>query len=261
MTSDASKIWRDTASLTSSATRTPAPEGEADFNSHLIEDRLEMAARASASSMFICELMDEAAEKIKELRTPAPEGEAVAWRCSGRGRLTDDLDADHASLDAGGFLSCCPERDMKPLYASPVVPVGSREEAVVASVTLEGRQGEPAGMMTVTLHMSDGSEVPIIRDNGNVISHWARVGAAVQQAALRPTDTGWRDIATAPKDGTKIDLWVTFEKGSRRAASAYWDTKSEDWMLDQWFLHQYAVEPVLHAWMPLPPAPTDTGRE
>jgi hypothetical protein len=29
MTSDASKIWRDTASLTSSATRTPAPEGEA----------------------------------------------------------------------------------------------------------------------------------------------------------------------------------------------------------------------------------------
>ena len=53
----------------------------------------------------------------------------------------------------------------------------------VASVSLDGRQGEPAGMMTVTLHMSDGVEVPIIRDNGNLITHWARVDAACQQAA------------------------------------------------------------------------------
>lgn len=59
----------------------------------------------------------------------------------------------------------------------------ARSRPVVASVTLEGRQGEPAGMMTVTLHMSDGREVPIIRDNGNIISHWARVDAATPQPA------------------------------------------------------------------------------
>jgi len=47
----------------------PTPEEDEDFNSYLIEDRLEMTARASASSVFACRLMDEAAEKIKELRT------------------------------------------------------------------------------------------------------------------------------------------------------------------------------------------------
>jgi hypothetical protein len=71
---------------------------------------------------------DQMAE-YERLDTPAPEGEVVAWRCSGCRRLTDDLDADRATLDAGGFLSCCPERDMKALYASPVVPVGREEIA------------------------------------------------------------------------------------------------------------------------------------
>lgn len=65
-------------------------------------------------------------------------------------------------------------------------PTEQAEKPVVASVSLHGEQGEPAGMMTVTLHMSDGTDVPIIRDNGNSISHWARVDAARQQAAQSP---------------------------------------------------------------------------
>jgi hypothetical protein len=56
------------ARMVSGYYRTPTPEEDEDFNSYLIEDRLEMAARASASSVFVCKLMDEAAEKIKELR-------------------------------------------------------------------------------------------------------------------------------------------------------------------------------------------------
>lgn len=104
-------------------------------------------------------------------RTPAPEGEAVAWRCSGCGRLTDDLDADHAFLDAGGFLSCCPERDMKPLYASPVVPVGvSREEIA--------RMIDPAAW----------AHWETVRVSWTVSDSLAKADAIL--AALRPTDTG-----------------------------------------------------------------------
>ena len=50
-------------------------------------------------------------------------------------------------------------------------PVGDAVEQIVG-VSLRGQQGEPAGMMTVTAHMRDGSEVELIEDNGNVISHW-----------------------------------------------------------------------------------------
>lgn len=47
----------------------------------------------------------------------------------------------------------------------------------IKGVSLNGRQGEPAGMMTVTAHMSDGTDEVLIRDNGNVISHWKNTEA------------------------------------------------------------------------------------
>lgn len=52
---------------------------------------------------------------------------------------------------------------------APMEAVAWRE---IAGVSLSGSQGEPPGMMTVTAHLSDGSEVVLIQDNGNVISHW-----------------------------------------------------------------------------------------
>jgi hypothetical protein len=77
-------------------------------------------------------------------------------------------------------------------------------------------------------------------------------------AALRPTDTGWRDIATAPKDGTHF---LAVDESGDASRCAY---HSHGYIMS--FCGQPVVqpfEPVL--WMPwtntaLPPAPTDTGR-
>ena len=60
-------------------------------------------------------------------------------------------------------------------------------EARVQAVSLEGMQGEPAGMMTVRVHMTDGQSFDLIRSNGTVISHWARIPDAEARAALSPT--------------------------------------------------------------------------
>jgi hypothetical protein len=71
-------------------------------------------------------------------------------------------------------------------------------------------------------------------------------------AALRPTDTGWRDIATAPKDGTPVlGYWWHSDGGS--FGVVVWDG-------DDWRENSDIVGAPTH-WMPLPPAPTDTGRE
>lgn len=42
-------------------------------------------------------------------------------------------------------------------------------------IRLTGQQGDPAGLMTVAVEYSDGREEVVIQDNGNVISHWARL--------------------------------------------------------------------------------------
>jgi hypothetical protein len=212
------------------AARTPAPEGEEDFNSYLIEDRLEMAARASASSVFVCKLMDEAAEKIKELRTAM-------------------------------------------LAAPPVVPVGV-SEVLDAAAYLKEQYGASYGL-----------DHPV--DRARII------------AALRPTDTGWRDIATAPKDGTPILGWCVHDAdpyfiepedaSGRSRLTVYgahteglshvedgahvivwggsWDDSTHEYdggsMPDWWFRADSEFEVTANPthWMPLPAAPTDTWRE
>jgi hypothetical protein len=210
---------------------------------------------------------------------PAPEG--VAWRCSGCRRLTDDLDADHAALDAGGFLSCCPERDMKPLYASPVVPVGSGE--AVARATCQDCGGHIEGWICQScdrqfrendagdLVFEDQPVFPVgvsREEIARIIDPWAFsvVGNIMHTerasedrdkaiakadailAALRPTDTGWRDIATAPRNGDDV-LVCDDETGERHVS--YWT--GDCWSGRNRFKPTH--------WMPLPPAPTDTGRE
>jgi hypothetical protein len=61
-----------------------------------------------------------------------------------------------------------------------------REEPRVLAITLEGMQGEPAGMMTVGVQMTDGQKFDLIRTNGNAISHWhwARLPDAEARSAL-----------------------------------------------------------------------------
>lgn len=47
------------------------------------------------------------------------DGEAVAWICDGCGRLSKDPQGDLHALRVSGALSCCPERNLRPLYAHP----------------------------------------------------------------------------------------------------------------------------------------------
>lgn len=84
---------------------------------------------------------------------------------------------------------------------------------------------------------------------------------------------GWQPIETAPKDGTKIDLWMIAGDGYNegRVTDAYWVEASRDyeyafdghkavscwWAPNQWY--DGADGPmrndVASHWMPLPDAP------
>lgn len=56
----------------------------------------------------------------------------------------------------------------------------------VAWIRLRGSQGEPAGTMTVTAELRDGSEVVLIRDNGNEIDHAVNLAAALATQHQEP---------------------------------------------------------------------------
>ena len=48
----------------------------------------------------------------------------------------------------------------------------------------------------------------------------------VDRAAILATPSGWQDIATAPRDGTEVDVWCPSEwpsnKGGYRVADSWW---------------------------------------
>lgn len=85
-----------------------------------------------------------------------------------------------------------PDRDKWPhlypvaLYAHPAGAEAPSVVGALAGISLEGRQGEPAGTMTVKAHFADGSERVLIADNGNVISHWKNA-SDLTTGALRET--------------------------------------------------------------------------
>lgn len=82
-----------------------------------------------------------------------------------------------------------------------------------------------------------------------------------------PGGDGWRDMASAPKDGTKIDLWVHWpatedrEAHSQRLADASWDGVEHDWHDGQFRLGQYLARPEPTHWRPLPHPPAQEGGE
>jgi Lar family restriction alleviation protein len=108
-------------------------------------------------------------------RTPAPEGEAWGY-ATRRIAFADGTKVDGPwGLDTGLSLDMArtdPCWEVQPLYASPVVPVGVSEVLDAAAAYLKDQYGA-----------SHGLDHPV--DRARII------------AALRPTDTGWRDIATA----------------------------------------------------------------
>ncbi len=91
----------------------------------------------------------------------------------------------------------------RPLSAAPA-PEGG---AVLTGISLDGQQGEPAGMMTVKAHFSDGSESVLIRDNGNVISHWKNVCALATREEV-PADhvSDARQMVEAPAEAGEPSL-------------------------------------------------------
>jgi hypothetical protein len=183
---DASKIWRPTASLTSSEARTPAPEGEA-WRTVPVEPTEAMIAAANA-----------------------------LWG--------DGTGVNYVQLDPEDFYAAM-------LAASPVVPVVVSEEqrqrvAEIVEAAIE-RHAPTKGIC----HTLDDADAIM--------------------AALRPTDTGWRDIATAPRDGSKVLL--ADAEATPTVLIALWNGVA-------WDDGDYLLDGFTH-WMPLPPAPTDTGRE
>lgn len=73
--------------------------------------------------------------------------------------------------------------------------------------------------------------------------------------------TEWKPIETAPKDGTKIDLWVR----GKRIPDAYWIKSSDDPEFADWAVKTYdshlceTVDSFVYSepthWMPLPEPP------
>lgn len=85
--------------------------------------------------------------------------------------------------------------------------------------------------------------------------------------------TGWRDIASAPRDGTPVFVYVPGASLYPTAASyksrVYWQKEYGDpeYMAEGWYwcfgypkdFHEETIEPI--AWMPLPePPPTPNQR-
>lgn len=83
---------------------------------------------------------------------------------------------------------------------------------------------------------------------------------ATRCPAKEPQTEGWRDIASAPKDGTKIDLCGRFgDEPVRRFTNAFWSDEYAGWQIGEFNATQYAPEPIMTGWMPLPALPSSGG--
>lgn len=75
---------------------------------------------------------------------------------------------------------------------------------------------------------------------------------------------GWRPIETAPKDGTRVDLWLSIHASPRSLGMADDFRVPEAWFRDGKWVHvyNYAItelhEPYITHWMPIAgPPPKD----
>jgi hypothetical protein len=80
----------------------------------------------------------------------------------------------------------------------------------------------------------------------------------VSAAASPVVPVGWRDITTAPRDG-RVVLVFSAARCVWSVVSAQW---RQDWPNGGWDTISKHTTPIVPThWMPLPPTPTDTGRE
>jgi Lar family restriction alleviation protein len=73
--------------------------------------------------------------------------------------------------------------------------------------------------------------------------------------------SGWRDIATAPRDGTRVDLWGYWPEHDvwRREVDAVWSDGKHDWKVGRFYSRQLVQPPTFTHWMPLPSSPSEPG--
>ena len=86
--------------------------------------------------------------------------------------------------------------------------------------------------------------------------HHEWVTAVAPPADIAATDS-WQPIATAPRDGTVIDLWFAGQWNKRMCEFA--------WRLEYWYseykIVAYNDSRVITHWRPLPAGPKETGDE
>lgn len=89
-----------------------------------------------------------------------------------------------------------------------------------------------------------------------ILAHIAKL-----EAALPPQGDGWQDIASAPRDGTEIDIWIgnsPIVDGGYRIVNCWWSAVDGYWFGPMGGpardLRQQAGVPT--HWRPLPEPPT-----
>ena len=125
--------------------RTPAPEGEAyAFLGHII------VPKSGVGAVFIDKsegvpIMGGKGSVVPVYSgpqnvtapfppvVPAPEGEVVAWGCFDTNGLDDKLVYRDRRRAEDAAFACTPSLTVKPLYASPVFPVGGGEASFAAN--------------------------------------------------------------------------------------------------------------------------------
>jgi hypothetical protein len=177
---------------------------------------------------------------------PSGKGEAVAWRYRrpasvklGNWYRFDAVLWDGMSQDDRGQLEL--------LFASPAPAIGVTEAQVEAVMSAPLPGGDEVW-----------TAIPADRRRDFI--------RAALRAAL-PDGAGWRDMDSAPKDGTRFDAWrVEQATGTgHRVTDVYWDAEFNEWTHGSRSF-QRPVEAPVHAetdipvvalthWRPLPAAP------
>lgn len=79
------------------------------------------------------------------------------------------------------------------------------------------------------------------------------------------SESGWQDIASAPKDGTPVLIAVpTKERDDHIVGEAYFDAENDGWWWAGTAWGDYYGSPIIEVnhhlpthWMPLPPSPAN----